>query len=152
MRGRRPIPTALRLIRGVRSHKRSNPHEPKPARLSESCPRELTNPLAREEWRRAISPAVTRGQVTVDDRALAIAHCELWATWRELLTEAARHPLIVTVGKHHSPATNPALVQANKTLLLLVKVDAELGFGPSSRTRIRVPPPSTDKDNFDEFC
>lgn len=142
MRGRKPTATVLRVLRGNPGKRKINTDEPQPDDLATECPIELTEPDAQKEWARVIVPAITRGQVTADDRTFAIAHCELWATWRSQLLEAAKHAHVVAVGKHKYPTPNPARVMANKTLLLLAKVDAELGFSPTARTRVKATKPS----------
>ena len=109
-----------------------------PDDLSLECPHELIDPVAVAEWTRTIAPAIQRGQITAADRVSAIAHCELWATWRSQLADAARHPHVVSAGKSGHPIPNPARGMANKTLSLLMKVDAELGLTPTSRTRVVV--------------
>jgi P27 family predicted phage terminase small subunit len=87
-------------------------------------------------------PVIQIGQITSADRVLAIAHCELWATWQSLLAEAARHPHIIAAGSSKYPMPNPARVLANKTLQLLAQVDEKLGFSPTSRSRVVVPKPA----------
>jgi P27 family predicted phage terminase small subunit len=137
VRGRKPTPTALKLLRGNPSKTRINREEPTPAALSTACPVELSDPEALTEWARTIVPAVRWGHITAADRVFAIAHCELWATWRSQLADAAKHAHVVTAGQHKYPIPNPARGMANKTLLLLAKIDAELGLSPSSRSRVR---------------
>ena len=137
MRGRKPVPTALRVLRGNPSKRPINRQEPRPEPLDTACPPELTDPEAIAEWHRTIAPAVGTGHVTSADRVFAIAHCELWATWRSQLADALRHPHVVAVGQHQHPMPNPARVMSNKTLLILAKVDAELGLTPVSRTRVK---------------
>lgn len=137
MRGRKPTPTVIRLLTGNPGKRRVNTDEPASGELATACPVELSaDPEARAEWARTVAPAITAGQITASDRVFAIAHCELWATWRSQLADAARHPHVVSVGKNKYPAPNPARVMANKTMLLLAKVDAELGFTPTSRSRV----------------
>ena len=136
MRGGKPTPTALRVLRGNPSRRPFNVHEPMPATLSADCPPELIADEARAEWTRTIVPAIEVGQITSVDRTLAIAHCELWATWRSQLADAAKHPHVIAVGPNKHPAPNPARGMANRTLLLLVKMDCELGLSPTSRPRI----------------
>lgn len=136
MRGRKRTPTVLNILRGNPGKRPPNKDEPKPDALSVECPIELTDPQAVKEWARVIVPAIERGQITVDDRVFAVAHCELWATYLSQLADAAKHPHVVAVGQHKYPTPNPARVMANKTLMILAKVDAELGFSPTSRTRV----------------
>jgi P27 family predicted phage terminase small subunit len=94
--------------------------------------------VAHAEWVRGIVPAIELGQITTADRTLAIAHCELWATWRSQLADASQHAHVIAAGPNKYPMPNPARVMANKTLLLLAKVDAELGLSPTARTRVQV--------------
>lgn len=136
MRGRKPTPTVLRILRGNPSKRRLNVDEPQPEDLSQSCPEELVDDLARKEWLRTIVPAISTRQITAADRTMAIAHCELWATWRDQLVAASKHQHVVAVGKNNYPMPNPARGMANKTLMMLAKVDAELGLSPTSRSRV----------------
>lgn len=138
MRGRKPKPTVLKLLAGNPGKRKLNDREPKPGPLGESCPEELSSPDARSEWDRTIAPAIARGQITSADRVFAIAHCELWATWRSQLADAAKHAHVVAAGKSNHPMPNPARGMANRTLQLLAKIDSELGLTPSSRSRVYV--------------
>jgi len=137
MRGRKPTPTVIRLARGNPGKRPINRDEPKPGAMDEACPDELADPSAQAEWEARIVPAIRIGQITAADRSFAVAHCHYWATWRSQLAEASKHPHIVAVGKGKYPAPNPATIMANKTFLLLAKVDAELGLTPSSRPRVK---------------
>jgi P27 family predicted phage terminase small subunit len=137
MRGRKNTPTVIKMALGNPGKRKLNPHEPKPAALSTDCPEELAEGDARREWERGIVPAILRGQITVDDRSLAIAHCELWATWRSQLITAAKHAHVVA-GKDGRPVRNPARLMANDTLKMLVRVDEVLGLSPTSRARVHV--------------
>jgi P27 family predicted phage terminase small subunit len=87
-------------------------------------------------------PAIDVGIVTSADRVLAIAHCELWSTWQALLVEAAKHPHVIAAGPNNYPIPNPARGMANKTLLILTRVDDTLGFSPTSRSRVDARPPA----------
>ena len=136
MRGRKPQPTALKLLKGNPGKRKLDPREPVPGPISTDCPPELTASDAIEEWTRTIVPAIHRRQVTSADRVFAIAHCELWATWRSQLADAAKHAHVVATGKDGRPTPNPARRMSNQTLLLLAKVDIELGLTPSSRSRV----------------
>ena len=138
MRGRKPKPTALRVLQGNPGRRPLNDREPVPPALPPGAPEELAgNTLALEEWARTIEPAIAIGQITTADRGMAIAHCELWAAWREqvALTAKAKH---VTRRRNGHDALNPIRAVANKTLLLLHKIDAELGLTPTSRSRVHV--------------
>jgi P27 family predicted phage terminase small subunit len=153
MRGRKRRPTVVRLLEGNPGHRPINDLEPQPAPLATDCPPELAaDPLARAEWDRGIVPAIQTGQITDADRVLAIAHCELWATWQSQLAAARQHAHVIAAGPNNYPMPNPARVMANKTLTMLAKVDAELGFSPVSRSRVTTTGPrGGPTDAFAEF-
>lgn len=137
MRGRKPTPTVLRLLRNNPGKRAINRDEPEPGGLSLACPDELAgDEEAQREWKRTIVPAIQLRQITSGDRASAIVHCVLWSTWRSQLADAARNSHVIGVGPNKHPTPNPARGMANKTLLLLMKCDAELGLTPSSRSRV----------------
>jgi len=150
MRGRKPLPTRLKVIQGNRGKRPLNLQEPQPDELTTAPPSELEDKLARKEWRRTIVPAIERRQITSADRVAAIAHCELWATWRSQLEAAAKHAHVVAAGKNQYPIPNPARGMANKTLGFLIKIDAELGLTPSSRSRVKVSE-SSSSDKLQKF-
>ena len=137
MKGRKPVPTVLKLLRNNPGKRRMNESEPVPGTLATEAPEELDgDENGAREWKRTIAPAIGIGQITAADRAPAIIHCVLWSTWRSQLADAAQHAHVVAVGKNKYPTPNPARMMANKTLQLLLKVDAELGLTPVSRTRV----------------
>lgn len=147
MRGRKPTPTVLRVLKGNPSKRPLNDNEPRPPLMAEDCPPELTAPESRDEWQRTIVPALSSGHITSADRVFAIAHCELWATWRSQLEDASRHPHVVAVGAQKHPMPNPARTMANKTLMLLAKVDSELGLTPVSRSRVNSSRNTVDEED-----
>lgn len=151
MRGRKPAPTVLKVLRGNPGKRRLNRAEPQPPALEPDVPPELVEAEARVEWLRTIAPAIATGQITAADRALAIAHCDLWATWQSQLGEARRHAHIIAVGPNQYPTPNPARMMANKTYQLLRATAADLGLSPTSRARVAVPGrdgSSADEDRF----
>lgn len=137
MKGRKPKPTALKLLTGNPGKRKLNTREPVADPLGTDCPPELNEADAVEEWQRTIVPAIYRRQITSADRVFAIAHCALWATWRSQLADASRHAHVI-LGKNGQPLQNPARKTANQTFVLLAKVDAELGLTPASRSRVTV--------------
>ena len=145
-RGPRPEPTALKILKGNPGQRRLNLREPIPDTLAMDCPPELTTEASISEWTRTIIPGILRRQITAADRCLAIAHCELWSTWREQLGEANRFAHVVAT-RDAKPMANPARRLANQSLLLLIKVDGELGLAPASRSRVQLPDRPTPPDS-----
>lgn len=151
MRGRKPTATVIKLLRKNPGKRRLNTKEPTPPPIPEDVPRELTDPAAIAEWQRGIVPAIKIGQITVADRALAIGHCQLWATWTQYVSDAAENPYVMTGGKHPHLVINPARPAAHKTLQLLATIDEKLGFSPTSRSKITAAPMSGPLSADDAF-
>lgn len=148
MRGRKPLPTEVKRLRGNPGHYPLNENEPKHADLEHDVPEELTDPKARKEWERVVS-TLSNGHVTIVDRATLIGYCEKYAQWRTLEAEASRHPMLIK-SPNGFPVPNPALGMANTAYKLMLKSAVELGITPSSRSRIVVAP-RTDANATDEF-
>ena len=143
-RGPKPTSAALKLLRGNPGKRPIvDDDTPQPGALDDAIPAELTDVIARAEWRRAIVPAIAIGQVTSADRTLAIAHCELFAAWRSQTAAAAGADHCIITGKHGYLVPNPVRVMASRTLAQLTKIDGELGFTPTSRSRVTTKGPGT---------
>ena len=162
MRGRKPQPTALKLLRNNPGRRPLNEHEPQHAALDASVPEELLTgavaagswqAAAVGEWRRVIG-TLARGQVTTVDRSALLGYCVKFGQWWALETEAAAHPFLVRAPSGY-PIPNPALGMANKAFKLMLVAAIELGITPSSRSRIQLAPaePGTDRivDEFTAF-
>lgn len=150
MRGRKATPTVLRVLRGNPGKRAFNKAEPESVPMDAECPAELSDEVARAEWARIIVPLVAIGQITAADRVMAIAHCQLWATWRSQSDLADRHPHVISSGKNSYPIPNPARGMANKTLMMLTTIDAELGLTPTTRSRVKASP-MVPKSKVEQF-
>ena len=135
MRGRKPKPTALKLLHGNPGQRRLNAAEPIHPILAPDCPDALRDPIARAEWDRIAPMLIAQGQVMTVDRATLIGYCHKYGQWQALEIEAAKHPFIVKSPAGH-PIQNPALNLANKAFHLMLKAAVELGITPSARSRI----------------
>ena len=139
MRGRKPVPTALKIIRGNPGKRRLNDAEPQHPPLPPECPEDLSDSKARREWERIAPQLITQGQVTTVDRAALIGYCQKWAQWQALEAEAAKHPFVVKSASG-SPIPNPAFKLANQTFAVMLKAAVELGITPSARSRVMAQP------------
>lgn len=137
MRGRKPHPTALKLLRGNPGKRKVNAAEPHHDPLDASVPSDLVDPSAQAEWKRVAAMLIARGQVTTVDRAVLTGYCVKYAQWLALEHEASQHPFIVRSPSGY-PIPNPALGMANKAFALMLKAAAELGITPSARSRVAV--------------
>lgn len=138
MRGRKPHPTDVKLLRNNPGRRPLNLNEPKHTTIDPAVPEELTSEVARTEWTRVVE-TLGQGHVTTVDRATLMGYCQKYGQWLALEAEAAKHPFIIKSPSGY-PIPNPALGMANVAFKLVLKAAAELGITPSSRTRIVVAP------------
>ena len=150
MRGRKPKPTALKVMQGNPGKRALNAQEPKPPSDLPECPPHLSAE-ARAEWDRLAATLHGMGVLTQVDRTLLAAYCQAWGRWVEAERKLAETPtLLRTPSGHVQPS--PWLSIANKQLELMAKFMAELGLTPAARTRIaafspRPPPPWAEIDD-----
>lgn len=110
---------ALKLLTGNPGRRPIDESPEASSPLSAQLPPELlTDERAAAEWRRTIAPASDAGQLVATDRALAVMHCQLWSRVQSLND---RRDVGADVGR---------------AVALLLRVDAELGFTPASRSKV----------------
>ena len=145
MRGGRSKPTALKLMEGTQRPSRSKKDEPKPKKASIRAPSHLTGP-AKKEWNRMAVKLHPLGLLTEIDVPGLELYCETYARWldaKDKVTE--KGTILVTTGGNL--IQNPYLAVVNKAQDQMVKILAEFGMTPSSRTRVSAAKP--DEDNAD---
>jgi P27 family predicted phage terminase small subunit len=147
MRGRKPKPTALKLLTGNAGKRRLNQSEPKPPIDIPDCPEHLTEP-ARTEWERITPILKQQGLVTRLDRAALAAYCQNYAR----LAEAEGHikPGQLIVKTSFGPIPNPYLGVANRAYKLMKDFLTEFGLTPVSRSRISGAAPPAGSNEADE--
>ncbi len=127
--GRKPKPTHLKLLEGNPGKRPLNQHEPKLTQKIPTCPGWLL-PEAKLEWRRVVKELADTGIITIVDRSMLAAYCQMWARFVE--AEKSGQPL---------PASKVAQMRA---------LASEFGIGASSRSRFNVEK-QEEKDLFEEF-
>jgi P27 family predicted phage terminase small subunit len=138
MKGRKPTPRALKLLRGNPSKRPLSPREPQPCPDSSARASWLSG-FAAEEWDRIAPELVRLGLLTVVDRGLLEAYCASYGRWRDLEARIARMSL--------DAAQKAGLLgQAQKERMLLQRLGVEFGFTPSSRSRVKTEPPAKDEN------
>ena len=134
MRGRKPVPTALRLVNGNPGKRPLNRNEPKPVVAMPTCPSHLSAP-ARTEWKRLVHSMHALGIVTELDRAALAAYCQAYGRWVEAERALKKSPpLLRTPAGYVQPS--PCLAIANKNLELMHRYMSELGLSPVARSRV----------------
>lgn len=141
--GRRPKPTALKVLRGNPGKRPLNSHEPTPppaASAFDTPPPELaTDPAAAAEWARVVPILRRCGIITEAERAALVALCQQWSIYVEAHGKLRSLGMIVK-GPDDVPMTNPYIRVADRALQSCVRLWVELGLTPSARARLSVAP------------
>lgn len=142
MRGRKPTPTHLKLIKGNPGKRPINPNEPKPE-LARPLPPPHLNDDAKVEWGRVIDRLFDLGLMTDLDRAALGAYCQAYGRWsqaeRALLKMAESDQLtgaLMIKTKNGNAIQNPLVGTANHAMSEMMRYASEFGMTPSARTRI----------------
>ena len=94
MKGRKPIPTKLKLHRGEKNKDRINTNEPDPGPGSPECPHHLDG-VAQEEWKRAAPILEKMGILTKIDRTIFAGYCQLYSRWIAIEKELKESKLLM---------------------------------------------------------
>lgn len=135
MAGRKPKPTALKVLAGNPGNRPLNQHEARIRRALPRCPDELTDE-AKREWRRVARELYDAGLLTRVDRAALAMYCQTWATWIKAEEECELKGEVITT-TFGNFVQNPWRGVANKSLKLCQSLAAEFGMTPSSRSRVK---------------
>jgi P27 family predicted phage terminase small subunit len=138
MRGRRPKPTALRLVDGNAGHRPINAHEPKPACSMPTCPAHLS-PTGKAEWKRLAGEMHRLGIISQLDRAALAAYCQAYGRWVESERKLKETPTLIKLPSGYIQPS-PWLGIAHKQLELMQRYMGELGLSPVSRARVSTLP------------
>ena len=154
MRGRIPQPTALRKLRGNPGKRPYNQREPVMPETDPSFdqpPAELLiDTVASGEWQR-LAPILRQSKtVTEADRGALISLCQQWSRYLEANKSVATAGMVVRSPSGY-PMPNPYIAIANRALAMCVKLWAELGLTPSSRSRVSAVETLSGTDDFSEF-
>ena len=134
MRGRKPKPTALKLIEGNPGKRPINGHEPKPPASKPTCPAHLS-PTAKAEWKRLAEALHRIGLLTQADRTALAAYCQAYGKWVEAEKKLAETPTLLKMPSGYIQVS-PWVTISNKQMELMAKYMVELGLTPSSRSRM----------------
>jgi P27 family predicted phage terminase small subunit len=147
MKGRKPKPTALKVLEGNRGKRPINRREPRPAPTAPECPTWLSRE-GKAEWRRVVPELDRIGMLTRVDRAALASYCEVWATFVTAQREVHEHGLVLLERERETddgtviyvrPVKNPAVLIARDAAGQVRQFCAEFGLTPSSRSRLEVP-------------
>lgn len=162
MAGRKPKPTALRLLHGNAGKRPLNKKEPKygkQVKLPKWVPAG-----AKEEFKRIVGVLGDLELLTAADQAALEAYCVSYARWKtaEAIVDAegqtVMEPIVNKAGDivGHKIKRHPATIIAKDERLSMLKAASLFGFDPSSRSRIQLPDgeeqPEDDSSDDDIFA
>lgn len=149
MRGRKPVPTAVKKLRGNPGHRALNKQEPKPPEGRPQRPSFLTKD-AKKAWKTLVPILEEMGVLsTADGNALA-GMCQCYSRWKQAEAEIDLRGITVQepiTGRDDSGDTiilgykikkNPACNISKEMLQQFRSFATLFGLDPSSRSRLRV--------------
>ena len=149
VKGRKPTPTKLKILRGNPGCRPLNRQEPQIVGEMPPCPEQLDD-LARTEWERAIVILRQSGIITPGDLAILTSYCAAFGMLLDTLEKLKTEGSIV-IGAKGEPKQSPYFRMAESSAALVHKLAAELGLTPSSRSRLTVPPGESADEQFEAF-
>ena len=136
MRGRKPKPTALKVIAGNPGKRALNAHEPQPRADLAEPPAWLTE-RQKVTWREVIELSPPGLLKDVDASLFAV-----WVVAFDLYQEAseklARTGMLIKAPNTGVPMQSPFLAIVNRQAQIMLKAASEMGFTPASRSRVVV--------------
>ena len=147
-RGRKPKPTALKLLEGNPGKRQLNMNEPRFAqKMPPECPDWLEEE-AQAEWNRLSETLFEMGILTDLDVTPFAAYCQAYARWREAEEFISQHGSIVkTKAGYWQQVPQVSIAHTNQKAML--QAAAEFGLTPSARSRIIAG--NTKKEDVDEM-
>ena len=149
MRGRKPTPTSLKLLKGEKRPSRINNSEPKPKPLAPAASAWLSADA--RKLRKDLAPKLETLSILTE---LDGASLDMMLTHYSLASEAARtlkkEGSIIEDSKGY-PAKHPAVNILKEHSAAFLRYAAEFGLTPSSRSRLNLVTPDEEIDEFEEY-
>jgi P27 family predicted phage terminase small subunit len=136
VRGRKPVPTHLKELMGNPGKRPINQNEPRPAGELYAAP-EWMSESQREGWGYVITHS-PKGLLRQLDRSILSVWIVAEDLHREAAEKIAQYGLLTKSPNAGLPLQSPYLAILNKQAQIMLKAAAELGFSPSSRSRVQV--------------
>ena len=139
MAGRKPLPLAIKKIKGTVQKCRINPNEPKPVGVL-CTPPDYMSESAKEAWNYAVANSPT-GLLSALDGALLERWANCSGMYREALAKINRAGVSAMLIKTPSGILRRSpLMDVIRDLAQEMKgYESEMGFSPASRSRISMP-------------
>ncbi len=147
--GRKPTPTTMKVMRGNPGKRALNDEEPIPENDLGAEPPDHFNEKQGRVWREVIAEAPA-GMLKTLDKALLEAYC-INVVLLEEMNNKIQTAGTIARGALGNPVVSPYVRIMSTATQMVIKCASELGFTPSSRSRIRVPKKG-DENPFGAFA
>ena len=148
-RGRKPKPTAVKVLEGNPGKRQLNHKEPQPKKKAPTCPTWLDDE-AKKEWRRTARQLEQLGILTEIDMAAFAGYCQAFARWKEAEEFISKHGTIVKTPSGYWQQV-PQVSIAQTYLKIMNRFCEQFGLTPSSRSRIVADNVKQETDDPMEF-
>ena len=148
-RGRKPKPTALKMLEGNPGGRPLNTKVPKPEKKAPRCPSWLEDE-AKKEWKRMAKVLEQMGLLTEMDMAAFAGYCQAYARWKEAEEFLTQHGSMVrTPNGYLQQVPQVSIAQTNMKIML--KFCEQFGLTPSARSRIVGGENSDEEDEMEKL-
>ena len=153
MKGRKAIPNALKLLRGNPGRRPLNTQSPRFAPGIPDKP-DWLGPLAAEEWLRLVADPDGQRVFTKNDLGILVAICTAYEQMREclaLIQQLGRSYAVTDADGNVRHRLRPEVMRYETALRQYVSFLTEIGFTPSSRSKVSRLPEPTDRSGISKF-
>ena len=133
-RGRKPKPTALKMLEGNPGKRPLNDREPIPPKGKIKCPDWLEDE-AKKEWKRLGPSLESMGVLTTADLTAFAGYCQAYARWKEAEEFISQHGSIFQTPSGYVQQVPPDSI-AQQNLKIMQSFCSEFGLTPATRSRI----------------
>jgi P27 family predicted phage terminase small subunit len=135
MQGRKPKPTAIKLLAGNPGKRALNHAEPKPRVVLPRPPEHLSDD-EKAKWKLTVKELYPLGLITTIDKDALAMYCVIFVRWLKAEKMVRDKGEIIKTAAGNI-IQNPYLSIANRALEQLNKLGTEFGMTPSSRSRVK---------------
>lgn len=146
-RGRKPKPTIVKELEGNPGKRKLNKKEPNPTGELLTPPIELTDEELKV-WRECLAEA-PKGLLKLVDGRLLARYCVSLCLWLEAREEVRENGF--TVEGARGPIIAPAVNVMQKQEQSMRSCESELGFTPSSRSRLQIDEAGDSGNPFEDL-
>ena len=136
MRGRKPQPPHLKLVRGNPGKRPVNTNAPVVDGGMPDAP-DCLDEAAAVEWARAGGLLSNSGIISQLDRAVFAAYCQCFSRWAHAERQINEFGVVVLSPKG-VPVVSPWVAVASAAQQAMLRAAAEMGMTPTARSRISV--------------